>query len=637
MRHLSISFLVLLCSSLLNLCGEPDSAFERIGPFGGDARALLMDENQPSTVYLGTSDGRIYKSTDSGRAWHLLVPGIARPSFVVDTLIQHPGDSNRIYAGAWDLASRGGGLFESTDGGVHWHEIPLGSPSPAVRKLSINHGQPDRMAAATLSGVYLSSDGGKSWGISTKGVREVHSVALDPARPDFVFAGTWQLGYRSENFGESWERVDKGMPADSDIFSLALDPKNTMYASACSGVYRSENGARSWTRLRVLPDTFVIRAQVVTTDPQMPQRVYTGTTEGLYVSEDGGQSWARLTPSDWNVHAIQINPRNSGEILIGTEGHGVLRSSNRGSSWEDSNAGFSHRRITRIMAGGGDSGKLRVSVFPSPNSGLLYDYIPAVNRWQAPGEAFPPGRSILSWLELPGDAGTVAGTSRGLYRKRAKTGAWDPIPGFISGRSIYDLAFDPAAATIVAGTDYGIFTANTVALAFAPPVGMRFAPRVNSLTISAWNPSVLLAATSLGILESNDHGKTWRPKATSGLPEGATLECIRAHPVEAGRIFAGTSAGLFVSQDGGSCWIACGGGLLSSAVPAVLFSGARTIVAADGTSGGIFLSEDDGLQWRKLEAVGFSAPVRLMAPDPADSRMIYLGTASDGVYRLRLP
>jgi hypothetical protein len=109
---------------------------ERIGPFGGDSRSLLMDSQNPDTVYLGTSNGRIFKSTDAGKSWISLNPGVGPYRYVIDKLVQHPTEPDHIYAGAWDLYSNGGGLFESTDAGLTWTRMMLPQPFSAVRDLS---------------------------------------------------------------------------------------------------------------------------------------------------------------------------------------------------------------------------------------------------------------------------------------------------------------------------------------------------------------------------------------------------------------------------------------------------------------------------------------------------------------------
>jgi hypothetical protein len=279
-------------------------------------------------------------------------------------------------------------------------------------------------------------------------------------------------------------------------------------------------------------------------------------------------------------------------------------------------------------------GGLRAWVFSGSGPGSIVVFDPKSENWKPPKESFPRDCNVFSWMDLPEGSGTLAGTSRGLYRRRSGSQVWEQVAGQISRRQVHDLAFDAETGLLLAGTDYGIYTASANTLNFSLPPGIRYAPKVYSLAISP-KPAVL-AATSLGILESTDHGRTWRAKPSSGLPSVTGLEFIRAHPSDPGRMFAGTPAGLYESRDGGSTWTACGG-LRSTAIPSVLFLGDGQIAAADGTRGGLFFSQDDGLSWRKIEAAGFSSPVRTMTADASDSRLLYLGTAYDGIYRLRLP
>jgi hypothetical protein len=41
-----------------------------IGPFGGSARALAIDPQNPDTVYAGTSGG-VFKTTNCGTSWKI--------------------------------------------------------------------------------------------------------------------------------------------------------------------------------------------------------------------------------------------------------------------------------------------------------------------------------------------------------------------------------------------------------------------------------------------------------------------------------------------------------------------------------------------------------------------------------------
>ncbi|NWG14571.1 MAG: hypothetical protein HXY20_13675 [Acidobacteria bacterium] len=60
------------------------------------------------------------------------------------------------------------------------------------------------------------------------------------------------------------------------------------------------------------------------------------------------------------------------------------------------------------------------------------------------------------------------------------------------------------------------------------------------------------------------------------------------------------------------------------------------MAAADNYHGGLYVSTDGGLSWEGSTAAGFDSPVRSITEDPADSRRLYLGTTSEGVYRVQL-
>ncbi len=45
---------------------------------------------------------------------------------------------------------------------------------------------------------------------------------------------------RPKTVGAHWNNIKEGVIEDSDVFSIIVDPKqpNTVFASACSGIYK---------------------------------------------------------------------------------------------------------------------------------------------------------------------------------------------------------------------------------------------------------------------------------------------------------------------------------------------------------------------------------------------------------------
>lgn len=618
---------------------RPPHHFERIGPFGGDVRSLLIDAQRPNIVYLGTSNGKIFKSTDGGSSWVPLYPGIGRQGYVVDTLVQHPGEHEHIYAGSWDLHSDGGGLFESRNAGLNWTQIKLPQGSSAVRGLSICKSNPAYMIAGTLAGVYVSKDGGRGWRqVGGSELLKAESVAIDPEDHRFLYVGTWRLGYRSADFGATWSRIEKGMPLDSDVFSISINARDpeSVYASACSGVFRSTNRAVSWTRLKILPDRFTIRAQVVCIDPADPHRIYSGTTEGLFVSQNDGQTWTRATSANVTVNAIQVDPTNNRRILLGTEYQGILRSEDAGRSWREVNSGFVHRQISWITPDPSTSGRLVAGVISG--GGGLYFFEDRTFSWTPLNSQIAPGLQVFSLLFLPGERGRLAGTSQGVYWQPLGSHSWTTLSGSIAKRTVYSLAIDPIKQIIYAGTDQGIYRSMLAAMDFRLPPNYRFSPKVWSILAPKASPGLVYAGTSLGLLRSYDQATTWNVISAYGLPPNATIGAIAVSFSDNAHLFLGTSAGLFESKDGGIYWKRVDDGRLAIDVPSVLFldDSGNSILAADNTSGGVFLSEDGGQGWEKIFSPEYDSPVQCAARDPEHPSWIYLGTRSDGIYRLRL-
>src|SRR5688500_20395225 len=85
--------------------------------------AITVHPERPDTIYIGTQDGP-FRSTDGGQYWQRLA--FPESGLQVWSILVHPGDSRRLYAGTSPL-----GVFRSDDGGDTWPRLP-------------NAGQPQR-------------------------------------------------------------------------------------------------------------------------------------------------------------------------------------------------------------------------------------------------------------------------------------------------------------------------------------------------------------------------------------------------------------------------------------------------------------------------------------------------------------
>jgi photosystem II stability/assembly factor-like uncharacterized protein len=211
-------------------------------------------------------------------------------------------------------------------------------------------------------GLYKTEDGGKTWTkalfISDKA--GAADVSIDPSNPDIVYATTWEFRrlpyafnsggpgsgiWKSTDGGKTWKRIQTGLPAGMMgrvALTLAPSAPNNLVAIAelennKTGLYISDNGGESWkaqsASFNVVSRPFYFSTIVI--DPKDPKRVYRPALSFSY-SADGGYSFAEATSDGGWVHsdhhALWINPNNTNELWLGTDG-GVYLSLDKGVTW----------------------------------------------------------------------------------------------------------------------------------------------------------------------------------------------------------------------------------------------------------------------------------------------------------------
>jgi photosystem II stability/assembly factor-like uncharacterized protein len=327
---------------------------------------------EPKTIYVGTAGGGIWKSTSAGAGF--------KPIF--DKYTQSIGDlaidqtnPKIIYVGTGESNMRnsvsyGDGMYKSTDGGDNWVKIGLDS-TEHIAKIAIHptNGNIIYVAApgplfkdSPHRGLYKTEDGGKTWSkalyISEKA--GAADVSIDPSNPNIVYATTWEFRrmpysfnsggpgggiWKSTDGGKNWNRIQNGLPPGLiGRVALALAPSapNNLVAIAeldsnKTGLYISDNGGESWksqsASLNVVSRPFYFSTIVI--DPKEAKRVYRPAFSFSY-SDDGGYSFASaggdgVVPHA-DHHALWVNPNNTNELWLGTDG-GVYLSLDRGANW----------------------------------------------------------------------------------------------------------------------------------------------------------------------------------------------------------------------------------------------------------------------------------------------------------------
>jgi len=527
-------WIALVCVLLLLAPVSALAQWRSLGPYGGNARALASNPTYPDHVLLGSGDGTLFESLDGGRRWSYFAHLGSGDDLMLEDIVLDPAHSSTIYVGGWSLSGTGGGFFVSRDGGRSWSE-PVALRGKSIQALALANSDPRILIAGALDGLYRSTDSGESWEritpVGDPDLRNFESVAVDPRDPKIIYAGTWHLPWKTTDGGATWSSIRQGVIDDSDVFSITLDRTNpeTVFASACSGIYKSEDGGLLFHKIEGIPGT-ARRTRVLRQDQHNPQTVYAGTTEGLFKTTDGGKTFQRITPANFILNDILLDPRNSGRVLIATDRGGVFASDDAGVTFHSANDGFSQRQITGVVAGRNDPSDLYAGVLNDKEFGGVFHAHDGVWTQMSAGLG---GLGVFD-LELSRRGQLVAATNRGFFLFDTGGRRWQPSristttkppPAPPRGKGRKAVTPKPPRALITRS----IFAGHVRALALAN---------------RRW-----YAATDAGILHSDNEGMSW-----SGGPieEEKSFFSVAAHDQ---MVVVASVSGVWVSANYAQHWL----------------------------------------------------------------------------------
>ncbi len=126
--------------------------------------ALSESPLQFGVIYAGTDDGRAHVTRDGGRTWREIVQGLAPERWVSRV------EASRFVPGTVYLAQNGkrhddfaAYLWRSNDYGATWESIAAGIPCGPINVVREDPTKAEILYVGTDLGVYVTTDGAKSW------------------------------------------------------------------------------------------------------------------------------------------------------------------------------------------------------------------------------------------------------------------------------------------------------------------------------------------------------------------------------------------------------------------------------------------------------------------------------------------
>ena len=144
---------------------------------GSPVSAIEVAAANSKVIYAGTENGGFFRSMDDGVTWSANLANSTLPSVMITRIAASPGNANEVTI---TVANFGGShVFRSKDAGSTWIDIDGGSlPSVPHHALLIRADAPGTLFVCNDVGVFVTTDGGKSWKSSSLALPNVMVVDL---------------------------------------------------------------------------------------------------------------------------------------------------------------------------------------------------------------------------------------------------------------------------------------------------------------------------------------------------------------------------------------------------------------------------------------------------------------------------
>jgi photosystem II stability/assembly factor-like uncharacterized protein len=513
--------------------------------------AMVQSTKNPDLILVGTIDS-IWKSEDAGENWEKIEASTVFNT-AVDSLAIDPRDPDTIYAGTWWRA------YKTTDGGKSWRLIKNGMIDDSdVFAISIDSRNPDHIIASACSGIYESFNKGELWrkiqGIPSQ-ARRTRDILQNPAIPGTVYAATTEGFWMTTNGGKSWALTTQ---KDLEINSITVhpdEPNRVFIGTNNHGVMVSNDGGKNFTPTN---ENFTSRfAYTVTADIEQPNRLYatthnTATGGGfVFISNDGGNTWTRpknydfLRISPFGIIQDRLNP----ETIYMATNVGMFKSIDRGNSWTQITPPKPKPAPRKKGAAAKKTAAKVTKPAPVPEPAPTEPaVIPVLDK----------KIKALTYTE-DGKNGFFAGTDQGLYRTYDIAKGWEKVPfGEGISESVFVVYSSPQMPGIIwVGTDRsGVIVSRDDGKTWEKVDGVPTDGTISSIAVDPKRPQNVYVGTSKTFFASRDGGRSWTRRG-GNLPLG-NFTSILIDPNDPDEIFISsaldTDGGIYYSKDAGQNW-----------------------------------------------------------------------------------
>jgi photosystem II stability/assembly factor-like uncharacterized protein len=288
--------------------------------------------------------------------------------------------------------------------------------------------------------------------------------------------------------------------------------------------------------------------RALTLDPAQPGVLYAGTDgTGVVKSTDGGATWTVKSAGlmQMNALSLAIDPVAPSTIYVGTDNGGVFRSTDGGASW--GSRGLDNKLVGALALDPADpqvvyAGLLGFGVFKSTDAGA---------DWQTMNDGLD-NPAVLALALDPSASGTLyAGTESGVFKSTDGAIRWTAMNlGLPPNAVVWSVA--TGASVLYAGTSEGIFRSTDGAASWTAVSSGELSTQIMVVTVDPVQSDTVYEGTASGASRSTDAGQTW---SVMNDLDGLVVRTLSIDPATPTTVYAGTDSQLLTSTDSGATWV----------------------------------------------------------------------------------
>jgi photosystem II stability/assembly factor-like uncharacterized protein len=585
----------------------------------GSIGDMAIAPSNPDILYVGTGENTstrsahygdgVYKSTDAGKTWTNV--GL-RESRRIGQIAIDPKNPDIVYVASMGYLYKGGGergLYKTTDGGKTWNLILKGdNETTGFIDVVLDPKNPNVVYAASHdrlrrawhirengpgAGIYKSTDAGKTWNRLDAGLPKGDNVgriglAIYPKDPKLVYAffdvkgseGGGQV-WRSWDAGKTWKKMNDARLGGGTYYSrIFVDPSNpdVLYCPNVN-LMRSRDGGKTF-------QSAATRAHVdwhtVWVNPNDSDHIRAGCDGGLYFTYDGFATVEHVDNLPFaQFYAISADNAVPYNVMGGTQDNGSWR----GPSQTFSRNGIYNWHWENILGGDGFYNLAHPDdpdiIFASSQFGNInrVDMKNRQGRGIRPREQGQRANWMSPFLLSPHAPDTIYWGGNKLYKSLNRGDSWKAISSDLTTNDSEKISpkgnvphctittLDESRkkpGLIWVGTDDGNvwltqddganWTHINGALADHPKG--YWVSRVHASAHDEGTAWVAMTGFreddwSPYLWKTTDFGKTW--KRVDGLPN-EQISVVKQDVLNPNLLFVGTEVGAHMSLDGGASW-----------------------------------------------------------------------------------